>query len=126
MEASRKIDHDLPLAARLARRRGASAFVLVSAGGVDACSRLFYLRTKGELEQDIAALDFPSLTFLRPGLIGGERPESRPVEKASALLLALVGLLLPRALRINPAEWIAAAAAARRPGLHVVTSAELA
>jgi uncharacterized protein YbjT (DUF2867 family) len=129
-EAFRRVDHTYQLAvARLASRHGTPSFVLNSALGADPASRFFYNRVKGELERDLAGLDFTSLTFVRPGLIGGERSESRPAERAALVLLGVLGPVLPRAWRINPAARIAAAmieaAIAGRPGTHVVTSAEL-
>lgn len=126
-QAFRSIDCDGPLAvARLARQRGATALALTSALGANAGSRFFYNRVKGELEQDIEALGFPSLTLVRPGLIGGERQEHRLVERFASRVLGTLGPVLPRALRINPAERIAEAlveaAVIGRPGRHVVTS----
>lgn len=126
-----RIDHDYPLqVATLARARGAHAFVLNSAKGADAGSRIFYNRVKGRLEQDLGRLGYPSLTLVRPGLIGGERTERRTGEHMASLVLGAVGPVLPRAWRINPAERIAAAmveaALSPRPGLNVVGSAELA
>ena len=125
--AFRRVDHDYPLAvARLARRHGTPAFVLNSALGADADSRFFYNRVKGELEAALAQLGFDSLTFVRPGLIGGERNEPRPAERASLVALRLLDPLLPARWRINPAERIAAAllqaALARRPGVHVIAA----
>lgn len=130
-EAFRRIDHDYPLAvARLAQRHGAQAFALNSAMGADARSRVFYSRTKGELEDALAQLGFRSLTLVRPGLIGGERDELRFGERMAGVALRGIGPLLPRRYRINPAGNIAAALAAAvlepRPGTHVVTSAQLA
>lgn len=130
-DAFRRVDHDYQLAvAKLASRHGTPAFVLNSALGADPASRIFYNRVKGELERDLAGLDFASLTFVRPGLIGGERQESRPAERAALVLLGILGPVLPRAWRINPAGRIAAAmieaAIAAKPGTHVVNSAELA
>lgn len=129
-DAFRRVDHDYPMAvARLARERDAGCFVLNSALGADAGSRVFYSRVKGELERDLAGLGFRSLTFVRPGLIGGERNESRPMERAASALLGALGPVLPRAWRINPAPKIASAlieaAIAAKPGLHVVSSREL-
>ena len=70
-EAFRRVDHDYALAvAELARQHGTRTFVLNSAIGADPPSRFFYNRVKGELERDLAKLDFESLTFVRPGLIG--------------------------------------------------------
>jgi uncharacterized protein YbjT (DUF2867 family) len=130
-EGFRQVDHDYQLAvARLAHQHGTRTFVLNSALGADPASRVFYNRVKGELERDLAGFDFASLTFVRPGLIGGERQESRPAERAALVLLGILGPVLPRAWRINPAKRIAAAmieaAIAAKPGTHVVNSAELA
>jgi uncharacterized protein YbjT (DUF2867 family) len=128
--AFRRVDYDYQLGiARLAKAQGTPTFVLNSAMGADASSPFFYMRVKGELERDVGALGFRSLTILRPGLIGGTRDEARPAEQVASILLGALRPLLPRSLRINPAGTIAArmldAALAGRPGRHVVRSAEL-
>jgi uncharacterized protein YbjT (DUF2867 family) len=130
-EAFHRIDHDYPLmVARHARAQGAQAFALVSAIGADAGSRLLYNRTKGEVEASIGALDYRSYTIVRPGLIGGQRDEFRPMERVSDAILTVLGPVLPRQWRISPAENIAAAlidaALAAKPGRHIVSAAELA
>lgn len=130
-EVFARIDHDYPLqVATQARARGAHAFVLNSAKGADAGSRIFYNQVKGRLEQDLRGLGYPSLTLVRPGLIGGERSERRTGEHLASLVLGALGPVLPRAWRINPAERIAAAmveAALRpQPGVQVIGSAQLA
>ena len=72
--AFRAVDHDLVLAAAgAARRAGTAHMIVVSAVGASAKSRNFYLRTKGEAEDDLAALGFDRLDILRPGLLMGER-----------------------------------------------------
>lgn len=77
-EAFYRIDHDYPMAlARAACAQGTSVFVLNSAAGADVRSRIFYNRVKGELERDLREVGFPSLTFVRPGLIGGQREQRR-------------------------------------------------
>lgn len=130
-EAFRCVDYSYPMTvARLTRDAGAKAFVLNSALGADAASRFFYNRVKGELERDLMTLGIPSLTFVRPGLIGGWREESRPVERVASLVLGAFASVLPRGWRINPAPNIAMAlieaAIAARAGVHVVPAAELA
>ncbi|MCD9032975.1 NAD(P)H-binding protein [Luteimonas sp. Y-2-2-4F] len=129
-DAFRRVDHDYPLAvARLAHAGGTRTFALNSAMGADAGSRIFYNRVKGELERDLAAVGFDSLTFVRPGLIGGDRDEVRPGERAAGIVLGALGPLLPRRWRINPAPRIAAALLAAAldaaPGVHVVGSERL-
>ncbi len=125
--AFRTVDHDYPLAvARLARRQGASAYVLTSATGANAASRVFYSRTKGELERDLQAMDFPSLTFVRPGLLGGKRELRRPLEHLGIKVLAAIGPLLPRRYRVVPADSVAAAllqaALEASAGLRIIES----
>ncbi|MCF7751916.1 oxidoreductase [Bacillus subtilis subsp. subtilis] len=130
-EVFARIDHDYPLqVSTLAQAHGAHAFVLNSAMGADAGSRIFYNQVKGRLEQDLRGLGYPSLTLVRPGLIGGERAERRTGEHLASAVLGVLGPVLPRAWRINPAANIAAAmveaALAPRPGVHIVDSAALA
>jgi len=130
-EAFARVDHDYPLqVATLAQAHGAHAFVLNSAMGADPASRFFYNRVKGRLEQDLRGLVYPSLTLVRPGLIGGERSERRTGEHLASVVLGALGPVLPRAWRINPAVNIAAAmveaALAPRPGVQIVGAADLA
>jgi uncharacterized protein YbjT (DUF2867 family) len=68
--AFRAVDFDLVVdVARAARTRGARHMIVISSVGADAGSRTFYLRTKGEMEQALAALDFERLDIVRPGLL---------------------------------------------------------
>jgi uncharacterized protein YbjT (DUF2867 family) len=46
---------------------------LVTAIGASVDSHFFYARTKGELERDVKAVGFESLTIVRPFIIGGQR-----------------------------------------------------
>ncbi len=129
--AFRRVDHDYPLAvARLSRSHGVQTYVLNSAIGADAQSRIFYNRVKGETERDLAALGFASLTLVRPGLIGGQRDEFRAGERVALLALGAMGPVLPRRWRINPADRIARvlldAAIGAAPGMHVVASERMA
>lgn len=126
-EAFARVDHDYPLAiARLARRHGTPVYVLNSAMGADPESRVFYSRVKGRLEADLRPLGFRSLTFVRPGLIGGAREERRAAEHLAGLALGALHPVLPRRWRINPAQTIARcmldAAMGARDGVHVFGS----
>ena len=125
-----RVDHDLPLqVGELALRHGAKAYALNSALGADPASRVFYSRTKGELERDLAALGFASLTFVRPGLIGGDRQAARPAEQAAVKVSQWLRPLLPPRYRVVPAGRIAhhllASALAGAPGTHVLMSEQL-
>jgi len=81
-KAYREIDHDYPvLAAQLALKNGAKSVFLLTAVGSDAGSGVFYIRTKGETERDILALDFEHTHIFRPSLITGDRAEKRILEK---------------------------------------------
>jgi uncharacterized protein YbjT (DUF2867 family) len=105
--AFRRVDYDYPRkVARMAHAKGAPTYVLNSAIGADAASRIFFNRVKGDLERDLAGVGFDSLTLVRPGVIGGHREEFRPGERAMVLALTLMGPLIPRRWRLNPAQRI--------------------
>jgi uncharacterized protein YbjT (DUF2867 family) len=126
-EAFRRVDFNYPLTvAGLAGAHGTPTYVLNSAIDADARSRFFYNRVKGELEQALTGQGFESLTFVRPGVIGGHRDKFRLGERMMVMGLTLAGPLLPRRWRLNPAPQIASAlldAAVRpKPGVHFVAS----
>jgi uncharacterized protein YbjT (DUF2867 family) len=127
----RAIDHDYPLAiATELRKRGATRFALVTAMGANPRSWFRYTRTKGELENAIDRLGFQSLTIVRPGFLGGERSEHRPLERELGVLLRILGPLLPAVAHTSPAGVVAALLVERaltaRPGKTVIGSAEIA
>lgn len=129
-EAFRHVDYVLPLAfAKRAHQRGGQAFALVSSPGASMSVPLFYCRTKAELERDIDALGFRSLTIVRPGMIGGHRQEFRPAERIVFPLAGILRPILPKGLWINPAASIAdvliESVVAGRPGRHMVTSRDI-
>lgn len=127
-EAFRRVDHDHTLAfARLALRSGARRFALVSSVGADASAGNFYLRVKGEVEQALRALPFEALVILRPGLLLGDRRESRPVETIARAVVPVINPLLVgplakyRAVRADAvAAAMVAAASAAGTGVSVL------
>ncbi len=99
-QAFRRVDHDYVVAAaELARERGARAFLLVSALGADAGSRVFYNRVKGETERDVAALGFAGVALLRPSLLLGRRADLRAGEGLAQKVAPLLSPLLVGPLR---------------------------
>ncbi len=128
-EAFREVDLLAVLAfARAARVRGAHTFVHVTALGADPRSRVFYNAVKGEVEAAVAALGFESAYALRPSILDGERPESRPAERAGLAVARLLGPILGK-YRPTPASRVAAAmlavASAPEPGVHAIEADRL-
>ncbi|MBK9184674.1 MAG: hypothetical protein IPM83_16660 [Ignavibacteria bacterium] len=59
-EAFREVDQHLPIRiARAALEKGAQHFIIVSAMGADATSRIFYNRVKGEMRPNFGQLAIP-------------------------------------------------------------------
>jgi len=99
-EKFRAVDHVAVLALAWAvRRRGAQRFFVVTAMGADAQSRVFYNRVKGETEEALQVLDFPTLAIFRPSLLLGRRDRPRLGERAGSVLMWLADPLMFGPLR---------------------------
>ena len=99
-EAFRRVDLELPLrAAQEALQAGAEQFVIVSSVGADPASKNFYLRTKGELERELAKLPFRAIHILRPSLLIGKRQEFRLGETIGMQIAPVLDLLTLGPLR---------------------------
>jgi uncharacterized protein YbjT (DUF2867 family) len=119
-DAFRRVDFEYPLAiAKAARAAGASHFLLVSALGASARSKVFYGRVKGELEDAVMGLGFPAVTIARPSLLLGDREEHRPGEE----LGKKIGWLFPE--RWRPVEAASVAAALVRAALRAAPGVEI-
>ncbi len=94
-ENFREVDVDYVVAfARTALAARAQRFVVMSSAGADPRSRSFYLRTKGEMEEELEALGFPALDILQPGLLFGWRHEMRLLELVTQAFMPLVNPFL--------------------------------
>jgi uncharacterized protein YbjT (DUF2867 family) len=125
-ERFRRVDHDYPLAAaRLGLHEGARHFLLVSALGASARSRVFYSRVKGEVEDAIRALPYRSVTIVRPSLLLGDRAEFRLGERIGKLFAGIV----PRTYKPVQASAVAAtlvrAASKDEAGVRIIESKEI-
>ena len=132
-EAFARVDHTYVVElARLASRQNARSFQIVSSLGANPDSGNFYLRTKGQAEEEIRALPLSSVSVLRPSLLLGDRDESRVGEAAAQKTSWLWGSLLHGPLRKYRAihgRQVAAAMVARaqraQPGFTVLESDQL-
>lgn len=93
-EAFRRVDLELPLrAAQEALKAGVEQFIVVSSVGADPASKNFYLRVKGELEQELSKLPFRAIHILRPSLLIGKRQEFRLGESLAIAVAPVLDLL---------------------------------
>ena len=91
----RAVDVDCVLAfARTARSANARRFVVMSSVGADSRSRNFYLRTKGEMEEELEGVGFESLDILQPSMLLAWRAEMRPLELLASVFMPLAAPLL--------------------------------
>jgi uncharacterized protein YbjT (DUF2867 family) len=89
------IDFGIPSAAsRLAKENNIPTFLVISALGANAKSKIFYNRTKGEMEQAVLNQNIPYTYILRSPLIMGERDKKRRVESLGVFMMKLINTLL--------------------------------
>jgi uncharacterized protein YbjT (DUF2867 family) len=68
-DAYRQVDYNIPVnAAKLGKEAGFKNYLLVSAVGANPTSNNFYLKLKGEVERDIAALNFNGFHIFQPSI----------------------------------------------------------
>ena len=96
----KKVDFDYSISfAKKAREAGATKISLVSSVGANKCAKNFYLKTKGEVEEEIKKIDFQSINIFRPSLLLGNREESRFLEKIGQNLSSYINPFLIGSLR---------------------------
>ncbi|WP_316570657.1 NAD-dependent epimerase/dehydratase family protein [Neobacillus sp. YIM B06451] len=81
-EAMYRIDVEYPIAmAELAKKKGATHFLIVSSFNADKNSRIWYQRMKGELEEKLKKIPYEAMSIFQPSLLLGKRDEFRFFEK---------------------------------------------
>ncbi|KAG8129723.1 putative Oxidoreductase HTATIP2-like protein [Naja naja] len=106
-----RVDRDyVEHAAKLAKAGGCHHFILESSKGADSSSSFLYLKTKGEVENRIKALEFDRFSIFRPAVLLCDRQESRPVEWVTRKVLGVAAHFFPTYMTI-PTTTVARAMA---------------
>lgn len=91
----RRIDHDYPVKlAQFAAQNGVKHYHLVSAIGANSSSSNFYLKTKGDAENDVKAAGVDSLHIYQPSFLEGKREKPRLGEKIANAIFTVINPLL--------------------------------
>ncbi|MFD0977342.1 NAD(P)H-binding protein [Salinimicrobium gaetbulicola] len=91
----RKIDYGIPVAAaKLAKKNNIEKFLVISALGADADSKMFYNKTKGEMERDVLKAEVPETYIFQPSLIAGDRKEKRIFEAFGKHVMKVLNYLM--------------------------------
>ncbi|MBW6459145.1 MAG: NAD(P)H-binding protein [Bacteroidales bacterium] len=122
--AYRNVDYNIPVnAARCCAETDGKQFLLVSSVGADSHSRNFYLKLKGEVEEEIRRLPIPSVSIFRPSMLLGKRQESRPMESIAQAISKSLPFLFPSKYKpiaaSNVARAMVAAGKQDLPGIQV-------
>ncbi len=132
-EAFRKVDFDYVIRfAKIAAKNKAKKFLVISAGGANPKSSIFYNRIKGEMEESLRVLDIPQVQIFRPSLLLGKRDSFRPAEFVAQKLLSPFNVLLKgnfekfQAIESSRvAEALLLAAIKEKPGFFIYESDEI-
>lgn len=96
MAAYRKVDYDIPVnSARAAAIQACGLYLLVSSVGADANASNFYLKLKGEVEEEIKKMELPSVNIFRPSMLLGNRAEFRLGERIGQGVMRVFNWLIP-------------------------------
>ncbi|MFN3918178.1 MAG: NAD-dependent epimerase/dehydratase family protein [Flavobacteriales bacterium] len=90
----KRVDFGIPLSiAKRAKMFNTKKFILISSTRANSSSSNFYLKTKGEIEDEILKLNFPYTHFIRPSPLLGKRAEKRAGEKMGQMISRLLSFL---------------------------------
>lgn len=91
--AYKAIDFGIPLSVgEQVKAKGCREIHVVSSVGANAQSRNYYLKIKGEMEEEIERLGFDCCRIYRPSMLLGIRNESRPLERLGQKLMPFFDL----------------------------------
>ncbi len=102
----RKVDHDIAVrAGEMCKLTGCFNFAMVSAVGASAQSHNFYLKLKGQTEEDLKQIKIASTSIFRPSLLLGQRQEFRRGERMAQVIVPLIApLLMGKWRKYKPVE----------------------
>jgi uncharacterized protein YbjT (DUF2867 family) len=94
-EGFEKVDLAYPVQlASMAKKKGISHFLVISAMGANPNSKVYYNRVKGEMEKQLTDLHLKKLSIFRPSLLTGNRKEFRLGERIGESVMQIINPLL--------------------------------
>ena len=129
-EAQWRVDYDYQYAfAEHCRNNGVPTFVLISAAGAKAQSKLFYNRMKGQLEDAVKALGFARLLIFQPSVLVRKGSDRKGEQFGLKMIVFLNKLGLFKRYRPMPtavlAQRIRKEVATATKGIHTFTLDEI-
>jgi len=70
---------------------------------------VYYSRVKGEIENALSDLNYPTLIILRPSMLAGERENPRIGEKIGKVVMDFIAPLMPDKYKVIAGEKVAQA-----------------
>ena len=108
--AFRRVDFELVRwCAVAASENKVPRFLVISSMGANADSKIFYNRTKGEMEKAVSALKFEQCVILRPSMLYGPRKDFRFGERVGQVFMWIFWLLIPAQYKLISAKTVALA-----------------
>ena len=96
----RRIEYNIPVEiAQIAKSNSINSFLYVSSGFADPKSSGAYLKNKGEVEEELKKLNFPTLGIMRPSFLIGNRKEKRVGEKIGIFFFKMISPLFLGSLK---------------------------
>ena len=92
------VDIDLGIVSKIAKackEKKVKHFSFVSSAGADIKNKSFYLKLKGQIEQEVKSHKLNSSSVYRPSLLLGKRTESRYGEQLAQFIIPLISFLMP-------------------------------
>ena len=92
------VDIDLGIVSKIAKackEKKVKHFSFVSSAGADIKNKSFYLKLKGQIEQQVKSYKLNSSSVYRPSLLLGKRTESRYGEQLAQFIIPLISFLMP-------------------------------
>ena len=92
------MDIDLGIVSKIAKackEKKVKHFSFVSSAGADKKNKSFYLKLKGQIEEEVKSYKLNSSSVYRPSLLLGKRSESRYGEQLAQFIIPLISFLMP-------------------------------
>jgi uncharacterized protein YbjT (DUF2867 family) len=100
IKAYRKIDVEYPLYfAKEALINGATSYHIITALGANPKSGSYYNKLKGEVEEQLKILHYPTLNIYQPSFLTGDRTENRPLENIMIPIMKVINNILIGSLK---------------------------